>query len=241
MCAGIDFAGRCFKLKIVDHSMSDLLDPSSPNDDDPANKDIPKRCERCKRAKKGAQYCFDSGHHNGSVPLFPVIEPPPPTKPKGKRSSGAGAGGTPPAKKKHGEGKGAAAKEPAQTSEAHNAEDGDGAEGDGDDAPAKEEKEKTTKFDTNRRARKWERRLMPVKLIGGEEILMYSLRLIKCFQHSSQCCRSILFRLRRVAGGGRWKWVTSQARMLASNQDFTSAEAQVPISQALMEKQCGRS
>jgi hypothetical protein len=161
--------------------MADILDDraSSPTDDDPANKDLPKRCERCKRAKKGAQYCFDAGHHNGSVPLFPVIEPPP-TKTKGKRSSGAGVGSTPPSKKRNTEGKGAsnaAAKQQqdssgtAQTSDAQNPEDGDGAEGDGDEGP-KEEKEKTTKFDTNRRSRKWERQLMPVKIIGGEEILM---------------------------------------------------------------------
>ena len=162
--------------------MADILDDraSSPNDDDPASKDIPKRCERCKRAKKGALYCFDAGHHNGSVPLFPVIEPPP-TKTKGKRSSGAGAGGTPPAKKKNAEGKGggsAASKQQqdsagatTQSSDAQNAEDGDGADVDGDENP-KEEKEKISKFDTNRRSRKWERQLMPVKIIGGEEILM---------------------------------------------------------------------
>ena len=152
--------------------MSDLIDDraSSPTDDDPANKDIPKRCERCKRAKKGAQYCFESGHHNGSVPLFPVIEPPPPAKPKGKRASGAGAGGTPPAKKKSGEGKGVK-ESSAPPSDAQNVDD-DGVDGDGDDVPAKEEKEKSAKFDTSRRSRKWEKRLMPVKMIGCEEILV---------------------------------------------------------------------
>jgi hypothetical protein len=160
--------------------MADILDDraSSPTDDDPATKDLPKRCERCKRAKKGAQYCFDAGHHNGSVPLFPVIEPPP-TKTKGKRSLGAGVGATPPAKKKNAEGKGAgsvATKQQqesgtTQSSDAQNAEDGDGADGDGDEVP-KDEKEKISKFDTNRRSRKWERQLMPVKIIGGEEIFM---------------------------------------------------------------------
>ena len=162
--------------------MADILDDraSSPTDDDPAAKDLPKRCERCKRAKKGALYCYEAGHHNGSVPLFPVIEQPP-TKTKGKRASGAGVGGTPPAKKKNVEGKGAgsaaskqqqdSASNTAQTSDAQNAEDGDGADGDGDEV-LKEEKEKISKFDTNRRSRKWERQLMPVKIIGGEEILM---------------------------------------------------------------------
>ena len=40
------------------------------------------------------------------------------------------------------------------------------------EAKPQEEKEKSTKFDTSRRSRKWEKRLMPVKLIGGEEILV---------------------------------------------------------------------
>jgi hypothetical protein len=55
------------------------------------------------------------------------------------------------------------------------AEDADGADGgDGvdDDFPAKEEKGKSIKFDTSRRPRKWGKRMMPVKLIGGKEILV---------------------------------------------------------------------
>ena len=47
---------------------------------------LPKRCERCKRAKKGAQYCFEAGHHlrPGDPRPVKVKRPAPP----------AGAGGS---------------------------------------------------------------------------------------------------------------------------------------------------
>jgi hypothetical protein len=41
---------------------------------DTATKDLPKKCERCRRAKRAAQYCFDAGHHVSAVPPTSAIE-----------------------------------------------------------------------------------------------------------------------------------------------------------------------
>ena len=50
------------------------LDEKATKAVDTATKDLPKKCERCRRAKRGAQYCFDAGHHVSAVPLTPAIE-----------------------------------------------------------------------------------------------------------------------------------------------------------------------
>ena len=107
------------------------------------------RCERCKRAKKGAQYCFDAGHHlNPGDPRpakarrvgVPVVPVPLSVLKQSKPTAGSSSPGV-----EGGAGEGGGGEEA-----------GDGSADQGTSRP-----------------RCWERRAVPVKLIGGEELTVY--------------------------------------------------------------------
>uniref|UniRef100_A0A7S4PI88 Uncharacterized protein n=1 Tax=Guillardia theta TaxID=55529 RepID=A0A7S4PI88_GUITH len=163
--------------------------------------ELPKRCERCKRAKKGAQYCFDAGHH---------LNPGDPRPVKAKRTQPPTSGNSTATPKKV-----KLTASPPLTASAVQSMDiaeqalepnqdllevsktagaGQGALAENDEGENGEMSNAT--FDPKKRPRHWARRAVPIQLIGGEEIHIM-------------------------------KWVTDTARKLSSKEEsFTSAEAQ---------------
>ncbi|KAJ1478026.1 hypothetical protein T484DRAFT_1818957 [Baffinella frigidus] len=121
---------------------------------------LPKRCERCKRAKKGGQYCFEAGHHlrpGDPRPLKLKRPPPPPggasTSPQIKKIKlsvpGGGGGSSTPGSMAGAEDSAAAGEEGEE----------------GGEAPER-------RVVDQRRPRKWERRTVEVTLVGGEVLVV---------------------------------------------------------------------